>query len=60
MPSRASYLVYFVYNIVLRVNLSKLSKKFVSASRKTTTNCRVSFIDLYCRISISAICNYLD
>ena len=43
MPSRASYLVYY---IVWRVNLSKLSRKFVE-QRATTTNCRVSFIDLY-------------
>ena len=39
----ASYLVSY---IVWRVNLSKLSRKFVWALR-TTTNCRVSFIDLY-------------
>ena len=39
----ASYLAYY---IVWRVNLSKLSRKFVWALR-TTTNCRVSFIDLY-------------
>ena len=39
MASRVSYLVY-------RVNLNKLSRNFVGALR-TTTNCRVSFIDLY-------------
>ena len=33
--------------IVYRVNLNKLSRNFVAAIRKTTTNCRVSFIDLY-------------
>ena len=33
--------------IVYRVNLNKLSRNFVGASRTTTTNCRVSFIDLY-------------
>ena len=44
MSSRASYLVYY---IVWRVNLSKLSRKLVWAFRTTTTNCRVSFIDLY-------------
>ena len=43
MP-RASYLVSY---IVWRVNLRKLSRKFVWALRTTTTNCRVSFIDLY-------------
>ena len=32
--------------IVYRVNLSKLSRKFVGALR-ITTDCRVSFIDLY-------------
>ena len=47
MPSRASYLVYY---IVWRVNFSKLSRevrKFVWALRTTITNCRVSFINLY-------------
>ena len=29
------------------INLSKLSRKFVRELRITTTNCRVSFIDLY-------------
>ena len=29
------------------INLSKLSRKFVGELRITTTNCRVSFIDLY-------------
>ena len=33
--------------IVYRVNLSKLSRNFVGALRTTTTNCRVSFTDLY-------------
>ena len=33
--------------IVYRVNLNKLSRNFVGALRTTTTNCRVSFIDLY-------------
>ena len=33
--------------IVYRVNLNKLSRNFVGAIRTTTTNCRVSFIDLY-------------
>ena len=33
--------------IVYRVNLNKLSRNFVAAIRTTTTNCRVSFIDLY-------------
>ena len=32
---------------VYRVNLNKLSRKFVGVLRTTTTNCRVSFIDLY-------------
>ena len=32
--------------IVYRVNLNKLSQNFVGAIRTTTTNCRVSFIDL--------------
>ena len=37
-----------LYNImVYRVNLNKLSQNFVGALRTTTTNCRVSFIDLY-------------
>ena len=36
-----------VYYIVWRVNLSKLSRKLVGTLRKTTTNCRVSFNDLY-------------
>ena len=44
MPSRASYLVYY---FVWRVNLSKLSQKFIWALRTTTTNCRVTFIYLY-------------
>ena len=29
------------------MNLDKLSRNFVGAIRSTTTNCRVSFIDLY-------------
>ena len=33
--------------IVYRENLNKLSRYFVGALRTTTTNCRVSFIDLY-------------
>ena len=33
--------------IVYRVNLNKLSRNFVEALRTTTTNCGVSFIDLY-------------
>ena len=33
--------------IVYRVNLNKLSRNFVGALRTTTTNCRVSFTDLY-------------
>ena len=33
--------------IVYRVNMNKLSRNFVGALRTTTTNCRVSFIDLY-------------
>ena len=33
--------------IVYRGNLNKLSRNFVGALRTTTTNCRVSFIDLY-------------
>ena len=33
--------------IACRVNLNKLSRNFVGALRTTTTNCRVSFIDLY-------------
>ena len=33
--------------IVYRVNLNKLSRKSVGALRITTTDCRVSFIDLY-------------
>ena len=32
--------------IVNRVNLNKLSRNFVGALRTTTTNCRVSFMDL--------------
>ena len=32
---------------VYRVNLNKLSRDFVEAIRTKTTNCRVSFIDLY-------------
>ena len=35
--------ILFVY----RVNLNKLSGNFVGALRTTTTNCRVSFINLY-------------
>ena len=35
--------ILFVY----RVNLNKLPRNFVGALRTTTTNCRVSFIDLY-------------
>ena len=37
----------FYIIIVYRVNLNKLSRNFVGALRTTTTNCRVSFIDLY-------------
>ena len=33
--------------IVYRVNLNKLSRNFVRALRTATTNCRVSFTDLY-------------
>ena len=33
--------------IVYRVNLNKLSRNFVGALRTTTTNCRVSFIDVF-------------
>ena len=33
--------------IEYRVNLNKLSRNFVRALRTATTNCRVSFIDLY-------------
>ena len=33
--------------IVFKVNLNKLSRNFVRALRTATTNCRVSFIDLY-------------
>ena len=33
--------------IVYSVNLIKLSRNFVGALRTTSTNCRVSFIDLY-------------
>ena len=33
--------------IVYSVNLNKLSRNFVGALRTTTTNLRVSFIDLY-------------
>ena len=40
----ASHVSYF---IVYRENLKKLSPNFVGALRPTTTNCRVSFIDLY-------------
>ena len=43
MASRVSYLVYYK----CRVNLNKLSRDFVGAIRTTTTNCRVSFNDLY-------------
>ena len=45
MASCVSYLVY--YNNVYRVNLNKLSRNFIGAIRTTTTNCRVSFIDIY-------------
>ena len=44
MSSRASY---FVYYIVWRVNLNKLSWNFVWALKTTTTNCWVSFIEFY-------------
>ena len=44
MASLVSYLVYY---IVYRVNLNKLSQNFVGATRTTTIDCRVSFIDLY-------------
>ena len=37
----------YIIIIVCRVNLNKLSRNFVGALRTTTTNCRVSFIDLY-------------
>ena len=37
----------FYIIIVYRVNLNKLSRNSVEALRTTTTNCRVSFIDLY-------------
>ena len=33
--------------IVYRMNLNKLTRNFVGEIRTTTTNCRVSFIDLY-------------
>ena len=33
--------------LLYRVNLNKLSRNFVGALRTTTTNCRVSFIDIY-------------
>ena len=33
--------------IVHRVDLNKLSRNVLGALRTTTTNCRVSFIDLY-------------
>ena len=36
-----------LYIIVYEVNLNELSRNFVGALRTTTTNCRVSFIDLY-------------
>ena len=36
-----------LYIIVYKVNLNKLSRSFVGALRTTTTNCRVSFTDLY-------------
>ena len=32
--------------IVYRVNLNKLSRNFVGAIRTTSTNCKVSFIEL--------------
>ena len=44
MPSRASYIVYYV---VWRMNLSKLSWNFVWSLRTPTAICRVSFIDFY-------------
>ena len=37
----------YIIIIVRRVNLNKLSRNFVGALRTTTTNCRVSFNDLY-------------
>ena len=36
-----------LYIIVYKVNLNELSRNFVGALRTTTTNCRLSFIDLY-------------
>ena len=33
--------------IVYRGNLNKLSRNFVGALRTTTTNCRISFFDIY-------------
>ena len=45
MPSRASYLMY--YDIVWRVNLSKLWRKFVWALRTITTYCILSCTDHY-------------
>ena len=43
------YLVFPTLHIIIvyGVNLNKLSRHFVGALRTTTTNCRVSFIDLY-------------
>ena len=41
--SSATFYIITVY----RVNLNKLSRNFVGAIRTTTTNFRVSFIDLY-------------
>ena len=46
MAFPVSYLVYSNI-IVYRVNLNKLSRNFVRAFRTATTNCRVSFTDLY-------------
>ena len=45
MASLVSYLVYF--NWIYRVNLNKLSQNFIGATRTTTIDYRVSFIDLY-------------
>ena len=45
MASLVSYLVY--YNWIYRVNLNKLSQNFIGATRTTTIDYRVSFIDLY-------------
>ena len=43
---KGSMAACLVYYIVWRVNLRKLSRKFVWALRKTTTNCRVTFINV--------------